>query len=188
LPAAEKQAWASGRPGVVTSVAFNPDGRRIASGSAMWSSPNAWPIGVIQRWDASSGKPFGHPIKAADPGSAVMSVAFTPHRADTAVGDRIVSGGVDRKVRLWDAESDAGEEISSALLGHSEGVSTVAVSPDGMRIVSGSADGTVRIWPDPPSGPPKDALCAKLTQWRKSESKGITVTDVCPGLPVAPTS
>jgi WD40 repeat protein len=185
LSPSEKQQWASGHPGVITSVAFSPDGRLLASAGASYSSPNGWPLGMIQRWDAGSGAPAGRPIQVAGSGSAVMSVAFTP-RAD-ATGDRIVSGGVDRTVRLWNAKS--GEQIGDAFVGPTEGVGTVAVSQDGQRILAGSADGTIRIWPDPPAAAPADALCAKLTenmnetQWRLWVSSSIDFVKLCPGLP-----
>ena len=57
---------------------------------------------------------------------------------------RIVSGSLDRTVRLWDAGS--GQPIGQPLLGHTDGVRAVAFSPDGKRIVSGSLDRTVRVW------------------------------------------
>jgi WD40 repeat protein len=70
--------------------------------------------------------------------SEVYSVAFSPD------GQRIVSGSVDKTVRIWDAKT--GAPIGKPLTGHENPVTSVAFSPDGQRIVSGSVDKTVRIW------------------------------------------
>ena len=56
----------------------------------------------------------------------VRSVAFSPD------GSQIVSGSIDRTVRIWDVAS--GEELA-ILSGHDSYVSSVAFSPDGSRIV-----------------------------------------------------
>jgi WD40 repeat protein len=68
-------------------------------------------------------------------------VAYSPD------GSRIVSGGADETVRVWDAET--GQELTE-LTGHAGTVNSVAYSPDGAhgggRIVSGGSDGTVRVW------------------------------------------
>lgn len=68
----------------------------------------------------------------------IHAVAFSPD------GQRIVSGGSDATLRLWNAQT--GEAIGEPLVGHEEGVLSVAFSPDGQRIVSGSSDTTLRLW------------------------------------------
>jgi hypothetical protein len=68
---------------------------------------------------------------------AVYSVALRPD------GQRIVSGGADGTVRLWDS---SGKAIGSPIKAHQGIVSSVALRPDGQRIVSGGEDGTVRLW------------------------------------------
>jgi WD40 repeat protein/serine/threonine protein kinase len=109
----------------VSSVAFSPDGRRIASGD--------W-VGTVKVWDVGSGQEIltlkGHT-------RGVNSVAFSPD------GRRIASGGADNTVKVWDAGS--GKETLT-LKGHTNPVSSVAFSPDGGRIVSGGEDNTVRVW------------------------------------------
>ncbi len=55
---------------------------------------------------------------------------------------RVVSGGADGTVRVWDL--DGGEE-KCRLQGDSGPVNAVAVGSDGW-VVSGNADGTVRVW------------------------------------------
>jgi WD40 repeat protein len=69
--------------------------------------------------------------------AGVQSVAFSPD------GKWIVSGGVDKTLKVWDAET--GEEMLT-LQGHSEIVRSVNFSPDGRRIVSGGADKTIKVW------------------------------------------
>ncbi len=68
----------------------------------------------------------------------VMSVAYSPN------GKTIVSGGWDKKIILWDAQT--ARQIGAPLEGHEGGVSCVRYSFDGKSIISGSEDKTVRIW------------------------------------------
>jgi WD40 repeat protein len=109
----------------VSSVAYSPDGRFVASGSADSS---------IKIWDLETGREIW---TLPEHEAAVESLAYSPD------GRRIVSGAADYSIKLWDVET--GEEIKS-LIGHSNVVNSVAYSPDGRLVVSGSADRTVKVW------------------------------------------
>jgi len=58
-------------------------------------------------------------------------------------GTRIISGGEDMTVRVWDMAT--GRELHT-LTGHTGVVTSVCVSPDGTRIISGSWDRMVKVW------------------------------------------
>ncbi|RYO99933.1 hypothetical protein DL765_010917 [Monosporascus sp. GIB2] len=109
----------------VYSVAFSPDGSRLASGSS---------DRTVKVWDAATGACLstfeGHC-------SEVYSVAFSPD------SNRVASGSVDQTVKVWDAATGA---CLSTLEGHGGLVESVAFSPDGSRLASGSRDGTIKVW------------------------------------------
>jgi WD40 repeat protein len=109
----------------IRTVAFSPDGSRIASGSA---------DGKIKLWDAGSGVHTGTLEGHAGRGRCL---AFHPD------GSKLVSGFEDGTLRVWDLR---GEREPLVLSGHTDGVNAVDVSPDGTRIASVGRDKTVRVW------------------------------------------
>jgi WD40 repeat protein/tRNA A-37 threonylcarbamoyl transferase component Bud32 len=120
-----EQSRLRGHTGAVTSVAFSPDDRLLASGSA---------DKTVKLWNVATGKEMctlkGHT-------AGVTGIAFSPD------GKRLVSSGADHTVRVWDTAT--GQQLS-CLNGHADRVSCVAFSSDGRHVASGSYDHTVRVW------------------------------------------
>lgn len=67
----------------------------------------------------------------------VLSVAISPD------GARLLSGGTDKTLKLWDVSAGA---LVRTLEGHEDHIVSVAFSPDGTRLLSGSRDKTVKLW------------------------------------------
>ncbi len=123
----------------VVSVAYSPDGKRVAAGTM--ATPALRKPADLKIWDAETGQELLtiHPaINEAD----ITGLAFSPDgkRIAAAISDRLNHKG---EIQVWDTEK--GEEILS-LQGHKKEAMSVAYSPDGKIIATGSEDGTFRLW------------------------------------------
>lgn len=119
----------AGQIDYVRSIAFSPDGKRIA---AAGGAPQLF--GEIKIWDVQS-----HQLLKTMQGhkDCIYSISWSPD------GKLIASASYDRMVKLWDP--DSGKEVRN-LQDHIDAVFAVAFSPDGKRLASASQDRTVKIW------------------------------------------
>ncbi|HOW69980.1 MAG TPA: protein kinase [Phycisphaerae bacterium] len=133
----------------VSCVAYDPDGKHVASGEYLNLSGASSRIRI---WDVASKKLLKD--LPAHPG-AVLSVAFSPDGKRIASGGGMAPAGRDARGTLKVFDTTTGEELLS-LRGHEGFVNAVAYSPDGKRLASAGtprtpasgmeSDLTLRIW------------------------------------------
>ncbi len=116
-----------------TAAAFSPDGTMILTGASS---------GMVQLWDAITGKPCFPPQTRRNGG--VQAIAFSPD------GKIALTASDDKKAQMWAVPS--GRPIGPPLEQQSR-VVAVAFSSDGKFIFTGGDDGTVRQW-DAATGAP----------------------------------
>jgi len=116
----------------LSSVAFSLAGDRIAAGTSE--------TGYVVFWDARTGERIG---KQRGNEGGISSIDYSRD------GHRLVSGGFDYTVQIWNA--DTGQPSGPPLklrrfrTEPGAGVEAVAFSPDGRRIAVGCGDDSVRI-------------------------------------------
>ena len=110
----------------VYSVAYSPDGRRLATGH-MDSS--------ISLWDMETGREI---FNWYVPDASTMDVVFSP------CGTVLATAQQNGKVLLWETET---HKTLGWLKAHEGAALTVAFNPaDGVTIVTGGEDGAIRVW------------------------------------------
>jgi len=112
----------------VLSVAFSADNRQIVSGSRD-RTINLWnTLGQLK-----------YPITEDGHQEWVSCVRFSPNTQLPL----IVSAGWDKVVKVWNLQTC---KLRVDLIGHTEYVNSVTVSPDGSLCASGGKDGKAMLW------------------------------------------
>ncbi|SHO76888.1 Similar to S.cerevisiae protein TAF5 (Subunit (90 kDa) of TFIID and SAGA complexes) [Malassezia sympodialis ATCC 42132] len=121
-----------GHRGIVNSVACTRAGGRWASASddgrvLFWAPDSRYPVASIE---------LGYPVTC---------VEFSDD------GTQLFVGGVDNAIHVMDCATASRQ---SSLLGHTDTVASLSLSPAGTHLLSSALDNTVRVWDVRPFAPP----------------------------------
>jgi WD40 repeat protein/class 3 adenylate cyclase len=156
---------AGGYPTPPTSVSFGPDGSLLIGTYS----------GIVQRWNATTGKAVGKPVLVTSAG--VSSLSFSPD------GALFATLGEDGVLKLW---STATLQQHGSDFPKGTGSGNALFSPNGETLTVVHEDGRGFVWPVSPKAW-EDHACAvagrNLTreEWRRYVT-GHSYTAVCPRL------
>jgi len=109
----------------VRSLAFSPDGKKLAAALGMEKK--------LQIWKIADGEiDLEGELQDSD---WINCAVFTPD------GKHLLTGG--STVKKWDLATG---KVTASFEGHSDEIYSVAVSPEGGLIASASNDGTIKLW------------------------------------------
>ena len=126
------QATANPTEGAIQSIAWGPDGPRVALALAK-------PDEVVLVLDASTGRTVW---KLGGHTHWLSGVAWSRD------GRFLVSSCFDKTCRVWDAATGA---LRATLSGHAGFIHAVSWNHDGTRLATAGAEGTIKLW-DPSDG------------------------------------
>jgi WD40 repeat protein len=112
------------------SLAWSPDSRLLALTGEDGNTVEIWSIFTRSRWQY-----HGH-------ASQITAIAWSPDQA----ADLVASASSDGSVQVWNARTETlifGFQDGTA---GSDGVTTLAWSPDGGRLVLGDSNGHIQVW------------------------------------------
>ncbi|KAI9930158.1 hypothetical protein MW887_011968 [Aspergillus wentii] len=152
-----------GHSGLVTSVAFSPDGKTIGSGSLDHT---------VRLWNTATNATS---LILSNHSDRVDTVLFSPD------GKRLASVSRDRTVWLWDSLTGAKIFMRN---GHDDRVNTMGFSTDGTLLASGTLGKEVKLW-DTATGSTRKILnhpASRLTAVAFSSDR-MVASEICNGTP-----
>jgi WD40 repeat protein len=142
----------------VETLQFSPDGKLVLFSSIKGN------VALLNKDTGTIMKVFRHTQE-------VYAAAMSPD------GKYVATGGSDRIVRVWDAQTG---ELFYTLTGHTDAIFGIVFSPDGKYVTTASADKTVRIW-FTNFEEKRDFACSLISrQLSADEIKTFFVTDNSP--------
>lgn len=151
--------------GSILSLAFQPDGKALASGSddktcVLRNFPDGTVLNTITGYTNGVQSVFYTPdgtyfctgsnkyIKIYKPGGEYVNTyggpaTFIWSLAYNPVINQVVAGSYEKNIRMVDFSAG---KLSFSFVGHLKNALAVAISPDGKILASGSLDQTIKIW------------------------------------------